>query len=69
MPNNKTIHVEIEDYLLYDKLHALATEYATGVDSLTNIAIRRLINDAAFFRELRKHTPMPAPHQGEQTWS
>jgi hypothetical protein len=67
MLNDKIIRVEIEDYLLYDRLYTLAAEYAISVDYLTNAAIRRFINDAVFFRELRKGITTPAPHQGEQT--
>lgn len=53
MLNDKIIKVELEDYILYDKLNTLAIEYTTTVDYLTNISIRRLIDDVEFFRKLR----------------
>ena len=53
MLNDKIIKVEITDYFLHDKLHALAVQYATTTDHLINAAIKRLIDDIEFVRELR----------------
>ena len=38
MPDDRIIKVELEDYILYDKLNTLAIEYATSVDRLVNAA-------------------------------
>ena len=52
--SDKLIKVELDDYILLDKLNSLSIEYATSVDWLINISVRRLVNDVDFFRELRK---------------
>jgi hypothetical protein len=67
MLNDKTIKVEIEDYILYDRLNALAVEYATTVDQLVNISVKRLFHDLEFFWQLRKGNFTPTSLQDEQT--
>jgi hypothetical protein len=67
MPSDKIIRVEMEDYILYDRLNALATEYATTVDQLVNISVRRLLSDLDFFWQLRRGKFAPNPRQDEQT--
>ena len=71
MHNDKTIKIDLEDYLMYDKLGVLAIEYTTTINHLANIAIHRLIDDIEFFRGLRKgeniSTVHPATHPNEQT--
>ena len=47
------ITLYINDALLYDRLHTLATEYSVSTDLLVNIAIRRLIDDVELIRKLR----------------
>ena len=66
MFNDKTVKVEFEDYILLDKLNALAIEYALAVDRLINISIRRLIDDVEFVRGLRKDESISATRQDEQ---
>jgi len=67
MSSDRTIKVEIEDYIMYDKLNSLVIEYMTTVDRLVNVSIRRLIDDVEFVRELRMGNISAAPHQDEQT--
>ena len=67
MPNDKTIKVELDDYMLYDKLNLLSVEYATTVEQLVNISIKRLLTDVEFFRQLRKGNITPAPRPDAQT--
>ena len=67
MPNDRIIKVELEDYILYDKLNTVAIEYATSVDFLVNAAAKRLVNDIAFVQELRKGRLTSAPRQDGQT--
>ena len=62
--NDKTIKVELESYILYDRLNLLAVEYATSTDKLVNIAVQRLLDDVALVQGLRKGT-FPAYHQRE----
>ena len=47
------ITININDALLYDRLHTLAAEYSVSTDLLVNIAIRRLIDDVELIRKLR----------------
>ena len=47
------IMVEFGDSLLYDRLHTLSAEYSVPVDSLINVAVKRLIDDVDFVRSLR----------------
>jgi len=63
MHKNKTITIEFEDYILSDKLHILAIEYATTIDTLVNIAVSRLVNDVEFFRGVRNYS-ISSPHEG-----
>ena len=79
MNNNKTIKEELESYMLFDKLSALAIEYSTTADHLANISMQRFVDDVEFFRGLRRgaiesaesaHTsilPTIAPNPNEQT--
>ena len=53
MYNDKTIKIEIENYILFDKLSNLSVQYNTSIDCLVNIVIQRLIDDVEFIRELR----------------
>ena len=61
MLNDKTIKVELEDYILHDKLRTLAIEYSISIDRLVEISIERLIDDVEFFRELRNVGSNPTP--------
>jgi len=39
--------------MLYDKLHTLSTEYSISVELLVNLAVKRLLDDVDFLRDLR----------------
>ena len=67
MPDDKIIKIELKDYMLYDQLHILAAEYSVAPDFLLNIAIKRLLDDVEFVRELRKGKAIPAHRQDGQT--
>lgn len=45
--------VYLTNGLLYDKLHTLATEYSLPVELLANLAVKRLVEDVTFVRNLR----------------
>lgn len=45
--------VRITSPMLYDRLHTLSAEYSLGTDLLTNIAVKRLLDDVEFVRNLR----------------
>ena len=45
--------VELSDPMLYDRLHTLSAEYSVSVELLVNLAVRRLVDDIAFVRNLR----------------
>lgn len=39
--------------MLYDRLHTLSMEYSLSVESLVNVAVKRLVDDVDFVRGLR----------------
>ena len=43
----------VTDTMLSDRLHTLAMEYSTSTEFLINLAVRRLIDDIDFMRDLR----------------
>lgn len=45
--------IRLTSPMLYDRLHVLSAEYSVSVEFLANIAIRRLLNDINFVRNLR----------------
>ncbi|MDE6976225.1 MAG: hypothetical protein K2P13_04385 [Lachnospiraceae bacterium] len=45
--------VQITDSMLYDRVHTLSIEYSVSVESLVNVAVRRLLEDVDFVRGLR----------------
>ena len=45
--------VQITDPMLYDRLHTLSAEYSMSTGLLVNIAIKRLLEDVDFVRDLR----------------
>lgn len=65
MNENRTIKVELDTFMLYDRLHLLAVETDISVDGLVNVAVRRLINDVEVFQGLRKGNVPPSPVRGE----
>ena len=47
------ITVQLEEPILFDKLHTLSTEYSVSMDLLVNLAVKRLIDDIDLIRNLR----------------
>ena len=47
------IIVQLINHMMYDKLHTLAIEYSVTTESLIILAIKRLIDDVEFLRNLR----------------
>jgi len=45
--------VRLTDPMLYDRLHTLSAEYSVSVEALVNVAVKRLIDDVDFVRNLR----------------
>lgn len=45
--------VILTDPMLYDRLHTLSAEYSLSEGVLVNIAVKRLIHDVDFVRNLR----------------
>lgn len=51
--SGENFKVELTDCMLYDRLHTLSVEYSVSVERLVNVAVKRLIEDVDFVRELR----------------
>ncbi len=51
--SRENFKVEITDLMLYDRLHTLSAEYSVSVELLVNAAVKRLIEDIDFVRNLR----------------
>ena len=47
------IIVQLEEPMLFDKLHTLSAEYSISMDLLVSLAIKRLIDDIDLIRNLR----------------
>ena len=47
------VTVQLEEPMLFDKLHTLSVEYSVSMDLLVNLAIKRLIDDIDLIRNLR----------------
>lgn len=45
--------IELSEPMLYDRLHTLSAEYSVSVELLVNLAVRRLVDDIDFVRNLR----------------
>jgi len=45
--------VQFTNPMHYDKLHTLAIEYSMTTDLLINIAVKRLLDDVEFVRDIR----------------
>ena len=45
--------VQLENPMLFDKLHTFSAEYSVSMDLLVNLAIKRLIDDIDLIRNLR----------------
>ena len=51
--NGQLYAVYLTNSLLYDKLHTLAAEYALPVETLADLAVKRLLSDVELVRGLR----------------
>jgi len=49
----ETFTVQLTDPMLYDRLRTLSAEYDLSVEYLVNMAVRRLMDDVEFVRNLR----------------
>ena len=45
--------VQLTNPMLYDRLHTLAMECDLPVERLVNVAVKRLLDDVSFVRDLR----------------
>ncbi len=53
MFGRETFNVPLKDPMLYDRLRILSTEYDISIEGLVNMAIKRLLDDVEFVRNLR----------------
>ena len=53
-PQKELFAVYIRNGMLYDRLNRLAAEYSMPVEVLTELAVKRLVDDVELFRALRK---------------
>ncbi len=53
-PQKEVFAVYITNGMLYDRLNRLAAEYSMPVEVLTELAVKRLVDDVELFRALRK---------------
>ena len=53
MFEKESFSVSLTDPMLYDRLRTLSAEYDMSVESLVNVAVKRLIEDVDFVRGLR----------------
>ena len=53
MFEKETFTVQLTAPMLYDRLRALSAEYDLSVEYLVNMAVRRLMDDVEFVRNLR----------------
>lgn len=45
--------IQLMNPMLYDRLHTLSAEYSVSVELLVNKAVKRLLDDVDFVRDLR----------------
>lgn len=53
MFEKENFSVQLTDPMLYDRLHTLSDEYSVSLELLVNIAVKRLVDDVDFVRNLR----------------
>ncbi len=53
MFEKETFTLQLTSPMLFDRLRTLSAEYDLSVESLVNIAVKRLIDDVDFVRDLR----------------
>lgn len=47
------ITIQLSSSMSYDRLHTLSAEYSISVDLLISLAVKRLLDDVEFVRDLR----------------
>ena len=52
-PPKESFAIYLTDGMLYDKLHRFAVEYSLPVETLVNLAVKRLEDDIELVRSLR----------------
>lgn len=45
--------IQLDNPMLYDRLHALSAEYSLSADLLVSLAVKRLLDDVEVIRALR----------------
>ena len=45
--------IRMTDPMLYDRIHILSAEYSVSIEAIVNMAVKRLLNDIDFVRDLR----------------
>ena len=53
MSDGTQFMVQLTNPMLYDRLHTLAMEYDLPIELLVNMAVKRLLDDVDFVRDLR----------------
>ncbi len=53
MLDKENFMIQLTDPMLYDRLHTLSAEYSVSVETLVNVAVKRLVDDVDFVRNLR----------------
>lgn len=53
MNNMENFTFQLTNPMIYDKLHTLSVEYSVSIEVLINEAIKHLIDDIDFVRNLR----------------
>ena len=53
MFETEKFEVQLTNPMLYDRLHTLSAEYSVSVEFLVNVAVKRLVADIDFVRNLR----------------
>ncbi len=53
MLEKETFTVQLTNPMLYDRLRTLSAEYDMSVETLVNVAVKRLVEDVDFVRGLR----------------
>lgn len=51
--NTEGFAIRLTEPFLYDRLHILAAEYSVPVELLADAAVKRLLEDVDFVRDLR----------------
>lgn len=51
--SGENLAVQLMEPMLHDRLHTLSAEYSVSVELLVSVAIKRLLDDVDFVRDLR----------------